>query len=334
MSKPRTEPAGEVRSGPPPANELAALRSGYQQGTVTRDALWQGMGQVHAALLQYPPLLRDGDAARIEIDGEGLRLRLRNGAVFEWDPSDVRSPPNMVVAHGVYEPHELHLLEVMARGSRTVLDIGANIGWYAVQLARGRSGDRTFRLHAFEPVTNTHATLCRNIALNGVGAAVECHAFGFGEERATVTFYVPQGIGTPAASRVPLFDQVPQLEVRCALVRLDEWAAERGIAAVDMIKMDIEGSEIFALRGGMATLGRDRPAIFCEMLRKWAAKFSYHPNDIIALLAGIGYRCWGVSPAGLQPLAHVSEETVATNFVFLHPDRHGALAGTLNARPS
>jgi hypothetical protein len=54
-------------------------------------------------------------------------------------------------------------------------------------------------------------------------------------------------------------------------------------AKVDFIKCDVEGAELFVYQGAKATLMQQKPIVFTEMLRKWAAKFDYHPNDIIAL---------------------------------------------------
>jgi hypothetical protein len=58
-----------------------------------------------------------------------------------------------------------------------------------------------------------------------------------------------------------------------------------------------------------------------EMLRKWAAGFGYHPNDIIDLFAGLGYKCFDST---LKPFGRMDEATTETNFFFLHPDTHAA----------
>lgn len=57
------------------------------------------------------------------------------------------------------------------------------------------------------------------------------------------------------------------------------------------------------------------------MLRKWSAKFNYHPNDIIQLLAGIGYRCFTAQNDKLVPFSRMDENTTETNFFFL-PHKH------------
>jgi hypothetical protein len=58
------------------------------------------------------------------------------------------------------------------------------------------------------------------------------------------------------------------------------------------------------------------------MLRKWSARFGYHPNEIIQLLASLGYRCFYASQDRLIGLLAMDETTKATNFFFLHVDKH------------
>ena len=42
----------------------------------------------------------------------------------------------------------------------------------------------------------------------------------------------------------------------------------------------------------LETFKKFKPIIFTEMLRKWAAKFGYHPNDIINYFSNFGYNCF------------------------------------------
>jgi len=47
-------------------------------------------------------------------------------------------------------------------------------------------------------------------------------------------------------------------------VRLDDWVAEAAPARIDLIKIDVEGSEMQVLSGGRATLARYRPLLITE----------------------------------------------------------------------
>jgi len=58
------------------------------------------------------------------------------------------------------------------------------------------------------------------------------------------------------------------------------------------------------------------------LLRKWAEKFGYHPNDVLALLAGYGYSAFTLGTNGLQHCPAIDQDTIETNFIFLHQERH------------
>lgn len=58
------------------------------------------------------------------------------------------------------------------------------------------------------------------------------------------------------------------------------------------------------------------------MLRKWSAKFNYHPNEIINLFKKMGYGCYFVDSGELKEIKEMTDKTIETNFFFLHADKH------------
>ena len=105
--------------------------------------------------------------------------------------------------------------------------------------------------------------------------------------------------------------------------RLDDFVSEQKLS-VSLIKCDCEGAEFMVFQGAAETLGSLRPIICTEMLRKWSAKFGYHPNDLIAYIAGFGYRCYSVCENRLSVVERMNEDTAETNFIFLHLEAHAA----------
>jgi hypothetical protein len=103
--------------------------------------------------------------------------------------------------------------------------------------------------------------------------------------------------------------------------RLDEFIDENPVK-IDFIKCDVEGAELLVYQGGLETIKRDNPIIFTEMLRKWSAKFNYHPNQIIDLMAEIGYDCFTVCDHNLSRFSLMDDTTLETNFFFLHREKH------------
>ena len=60
----------------------------------------------------------------------------------------------------------------------------------------------------------------------------------------------------------------------------------------------------------------------CEMLRKHARRFDYHPNKIIEMLFSFGYRCFTFEGDTLIEFFTMDEQTVQTDFFFLHSEKH------------
>ena len=119
-----------------------------------------------------------------------------------------------------------------------------------------------------------------------------------------------------------LHPEEASLEVEVRFGTLDEYFSANKLDRFDLLKADVEGSEILVLRGGRRTIEEFRPLIFLELLRKWSRPFGYHPNDAIRMLGNIGYRCFTFGKEGLIPFHEMNEETIEKNFFFAHPLVH------------
>ena len=260
---------------------LKEIQESFKSGKLTKPEYIDRMHEVHSTIFQYASFLQGTDIEKLEIAG-------------------------LLDEMGV---------DIIEGG--TVLDVGANIGYYTLSLCRQV---KNVRVHAFEPIPKTFALLQEHVRINRATGAT-LHHFGLSDREEIKTFYYyPEGSGN--ASSANLSPSASVETMTCQVKRLDDFVQSNGLH-VDFIKCDVEGAELFVFRGAMATLKRDRPAVFTEMLRKWAAKFSYHPNDIIVLMKDLGYRCFCEHLGFLRPFSTMNEETVETNFFFLHPEKHG-----------
>jgi FkbM family methyltransferase len=200
-----------------------------------------------------------------------------------------------------------------------VFDVGANIGWHALHLARLNPTGRVF---AFEPIPDTFARLNTNIALNQA-TNVLALPFGLGERDESLRFFLDRSMPV-GASAAKHGDAADLMEVTAQVRRLDDVAAELGVAPA-LLKIDVEGAELSVLRGSLECLRTNRPVIACELLRKWAKSFGYHPNDVIDLLNGLGYDAFTANGNRLIPFGRVTDDTTATNYFFLHRECHADL---------
>ncbi|MGH9164685.1 MAG: FkbM family methyltransferase [Acidimicrobiales bacterium] len=302
---------------------LAELRAAYRSGTLDKQAFIAAAYEVHALLFDYADLLADTEIGAIEISDGAVTMTVRDTTMrVTCARQDRRTAPIEALNFGAYEPAELAMVLSLVEPGATVYDIGANVGWYSLRIAT------TFpdvTVLAFEPVPATFATLAANIAANAC-ANVTAHNLGFSDHNGTASFFVDASLAVNASLADHSTGAGPgsgsgSEEVTCTIRRLDDFVADT-VGGVDLIKCDVEGAELLVFRGGLSTIRHHRPAIVAEMLRKWSAPFGYHPNEIIELLADVGYRCFSFRDGGLAEFLTMDDSTVDTNFVFLHAERH------------
>jgi FkbM family methyltransferase len=305
-------------------DSFSEIKDSYRAARITKAAFVQAMHARHAALFEYRRHLADCNLQEIRITHAEVVATFRDPAIaMVCPPEDSRMAPIEAFNFGDYERDEIQLLRsiVAHLGGASVrfFDIGANAGFYSLALSRYFPG---ITGAAFEPIPATFALLKRNFALNQVAGVAPFNA-GLSEKPGELVFYTyPSQSGSSSMTRN--VDAPDVQEVRCSVWTLDAFATDHP-GRIDLIKCDVEGAELFVFKGGRQTLARDQPVIFTEMLRKWCAKYSYHPNDIIALLRELGYGCYVTHDGKLRACAEVTTETTETNFFFLHGGKHAAL---------
>jgi hypothetical protein len=83
-------------------------------------------------------------------------------------------------------------------------------------------------------------------------------------------------------------------------------------------------------KGAKNVLQQYKPIVYTEMLRKWSAKFNYHPNEIINMFKDLGYLCFTLKEEKLASFTSMDENTVETNFFFLHEKNHASQISLLS----
>ena len=290
----------------------------YENGAIDKPSFIKAMFEEHhAALFDYSTYLKKTNIASIEITDDAVVMTSRDkGVKMICPPGDHRVAPIETLNFLDYETIDSAMIMKLVSPNDCVVDIGANMGWYSINIAK------TFpscKVHAFEPIPKTFTYLEKNIKLNQT-ENIFPHNFGLSSERKDLTFYFyPEGSGN--ASSANLSDRKDAELLTCHVQKLDDFVIINKLH-VDFIKCDVEGAELFAFQGAVETLRIDKPIVFTEMLRKWAAKFGYHPNDIIKLFTSLGYRCFVTNEKTLKEFFVMNEKTIATNFFFLHSERH------------
>jgi FkbM family methyltransferase len=193
------------------------------------------------------------------------------------------------LVRGVLEPGVQEALRRHIRPGDTVYDIGANIGFFAILGARlaGPEG----RVEAFEPVPASAAAVRANAELNGL-ATVSVHQMAVGSSGGSATLLVPdEHSWSHLADRGWHPGTREQMEV--PVIALDEEIAGGRLPPPDVIKIDVEGSEIAVLEGFRETL-RTRPVtVICELHETNA--------EVLSLFGWLGYSIENLD--GPEPVA-------------------------------
>ncbi len=178
----------------------------------------------------------------------------------------------------------------------SVVDGGANVGFYSIMAAqhlRQRGGGAVF---AFEPNPYAFARLQSNALLNRFDYLVATQQ-ALGDANGELPLYLYPGGITFGSLRQ--FQPYLTESVRVKVSTLDQFLAEHSASRIGLMKIDIEGGELPALRGARYRLEHDRPMIIYEEYDLADRAFGYTTPELRAYLQSFGYRLYRIGPRGL-----------------------------------
>lgn len=204
-----------------------------------------------------------------------LPVRMRDGRILHLDLREPVCLPYLLTGWDPYEHKEPELLRTLIRQGDTVVDIGANIGWYSSLLGElvGPNG----RVYAFEP---------SKIALRMLYPTAERYrqltvcAEALGARDGETQLYLPDNIGNAS-----LHPPSETCSIQSSpLTTLDGSLPEASLSGLSFVKCDVEGAELGVLAGAKKLLGTRHPPVWMvEMNETAAARFGHHPREIIKI---------------------------------------------------
>ncbi|MES2070906.1 MAG: FkbM family methyltransferase [Pseudomonadota bacterium] len=186
---------------------------------------------------------------------------------------------------GLWEHNELRVLQALLRPGDVFLDLGANIGFFSL-VASKIVGDRG-HVHAFEAIPDTLRELEHNIELNSV-RNITVHPQAAANQNMLVRFARPtSAAGSEVNSMRYEIHGENYWEVPC--VRVDECLDLT--QAIRLIKIDIEGAEMLALRGMEKILQQPgKPIILCEVIDDILREMSSSAEELFSFLEAQDYK--------------------------------------------
>lgn len=264
--------------------------------------------------------LTTGANRKLSVGQSGWLLHMEDPSrTYHWDPRDPKTATAALVATGSYEPDELEILSRVGQHCEVIFDVGANVGFYAVEL--GLRCAAAAKIFSYEPLLDAFQALTLNVSLNDLEEKVRCVNLGLSDSKSEQELFVPESSGSSASSLRNLHPQEKVTRVIVELSTIDDQVRERNLMSLDLLKVDVEGAERQVLAGGRRSIASFRPVIFLELLRKWSGVFGYQPQTVLNELEQLDYECFAVSDK-LVPISKIDEFTEPTNFLFLARGDH------------
>jgi FkbM family methyltransferase len=205
------------------------------------------------------------------------------GLLLVHSDDEVITP--IIRAHGTWEPELGEQLRGLLKPGMTAVDVGGNIGYVALLMAEavGPGG----KVVTIEPDPR-NAELLRRNAERTRGAPIEVIEAAAWSEPGELELALSDS--NTGDHRVGMIDAERET-VSVPAVTLDDALPD----SVDLILMDTQATEHFALRGAQALVRRSRPLLFVEF---WPQGIREGGDDPLAVL--VGYRDMGLRVSGAE----------------------------------
>jgi FkbM family methyltransferase len=229
----------------------------------------------------------------------GWRTYTFNGIVFNVDTNTYLG--RLLFWRGAHEWGPIMAIKKVIKINYTCIDVGANQGEYTLWMAK-LSGNKG-KVISFEPLSKMFLQLNNNIQLNNeLSKRISTVKAGLSDTVSQIPIYSVNPDGKFAdnegmPSIFPTESKNTFIEI-ISLSTLDIELGKLNIQQVDFIKIDVEGAELFVLKGAINTLEKDKPDLLIEFNEATFNAAGYSSSDIFNLLEPIGYNFYLVGKRG------------------------------------
>jgi FkbM family methyltransferase len=234
------------------------------------------------------------------------------GFVFAIDPGD---PFQAAMLLGIHDPVVEHLIGQYAAPGTSVIDAGANLGYFTLRL--GRQVGRCGTVHAFECDPRIISRLERHVADNGLDW-VKVNRCGVMDRTTNATLYLPDQLGWSSTLK-NAWGATEATTV--AMVSIDDYVDSERIdpRSLSFIKLDLEGCELQAVDGGRETLATSSAAVLIEFDPPRMRALGQQPDQLLSLMAELGFEPWSpVAITGQQVrLVRGAQPEIGEDVLFL-----------------
>lgn len=227
---------------------------------------------------------------------------------------------------GFYEPEIERYLRATLQPGAVVVDAGANIGFFTLAVLGNSTGAI---VHGFEPSPGAFELLTACIARNQLSGRVFANQVALYSEPGEMDYLMHvashgaydgfrdtgyAGVGIPTITPVPV-------------TTLDLYAKQAGLERLDLLKIDVEGAELFVLQGAREVLCRLHPTVLFEVGYKNLRPFDLLPSHLFKYFEQVGYQVAGLDQRVLSEI-EFSHAAVDEHMFIAFPKPAAALPAT------
>jgi FkbM family methyltransferase len=182
-----------------------------------------------------------------------------------------------------------------------IVDIGAHAGQFSKLFARMAPHGHVY---AFEPSAYARSIMAPALRVNRI-RNVSLAPLGLSDAAGRLTLHTPLKRSTALGYGVAHLGagcvESATVDQTVDLSTLDAFAASKRIGRLDLIKADVEGWELRALKGGQQTIARFHPALYLEVDDTLLSRAGDSPERLFDWLRGLGYHAFSTPALAPSP---------------------------------
>jgi len=248
-----------------------------------------------------------------------IKLQVEQHMYFKMATNQTSYVTKLLYWHGLNSFEYTYIFKELILDFKSFIDIGSNTGYYSLL---GASLNKKINIHAFEPATGPLYYLKKNVSLNNFQKRILIHEEALSSESSEVLFYevrnkkysyLPYNLGGIGS----LKQDGSKTAYPVKTLTLDNFVDDNQLSAVDLIKIDTEGTENIILEGAFNTIQKFSPIIICETL------FDKIESKLEAIMKAHSYLFFNHVNGNLKQvdtIVRINDDGVRDCF-FIHPSK-------------
>lgn len=228
-------------------------------------------------------------AARwLNLDNKTYRKKLPDNFYMQVNPSE--HIQQQLFWYGHYEKELGDLIKKVVKPGDVFVDIGANIGYFSLLSANYQP---TAKIISIEPAKTVYEKLKENISVNNFKNIIAINS-AVGEISEEKELFI-SGSDNLGMSSFMQPENYSGKKEKVPVIKLDDWFKTCELTKIDLVKLDVEGSELAALKGMKDILENYQPLIIVEINPGTLSLFGLEPTDIFTFLYQLNYKGFLIS---------------------------------------